>query len=55
MTETAGSGIQNNYPTGTNFISNGQRNATANILLDGVFISAPEEGEGGNSNLFYQG
>ena len=54
VTETAGSGVSDNYPAGTNFVSNGQRNATANILLDGVFITAPEQGEGGNSNLYYQ-
>jgi len=54
VTETAGSGIQDSYPAGTNFVSNGQRNSTANILLDGVLITAPEQGEGGNSNLYYQ-
>jgi hypothetical protein len=54
VTETAGSGVQDSYPAGTNFVSNGQRNSTANILLDGVLITAPEQGEGGNSNLYYQ-
>lgn len=54
VTETAGSGVQNSYPAGTNFVSNGQRNSTANITLDGVLITAPEQGEGGNSNLYYQ-
>jgi hypothetical protein len=54
VTETAGSGVSNSYPAGTNYVSNGQRNATANILLDGVLITAPEQGEGGNSNLYYQ-
>jgi hypothetical protein len=54
VTETAGSGTQDNYPSGTNFVSNGQRNATAEIRLDGALISAPEEGEGGNSNVFYE-
>jgi len=54
VTESAGSGIMNSYPSGTNFISNGQRNSTANIRLDGVLITAPEQGEGGNSNTFYQ-
>src|SRR6266581_9064093 len=49
VTETTGSGITDNYPTGTNFVSNGQRNATAQITLDGSPISAPEQGEGGNS------
>jgi hypothetical protein len=54
VTETAGSGITDNYPTGTNFVSNGQRNATAEISLDGSPLSAPEQGEGGNSNVYYQ-
>src|SRR5689334_20796897 len=54
VTETTGSGINDNYPTGTNFVSNGQRNATAEITLDGSPISAPEQGEGGNSNVYYQ-
>jgi hypothetical protein len=54
VTESAGSGIQDSYPAGTNFVSNGQRNSTANITLDGVLITAPEQGEGGNSNLYYQ-
>jgi hypothetical protein len=54
VTETTGSGINDNYPSGTNFVSNGQRNATAEIRLDGSPISAPEQGEGGNSNVYYQ-
>jgi Carboxypeptidase regulatory-like domain/TonB dependent receptor len=54
VTETTGSGITDNYPTGTNFVSNGQRNATAEIRLDGAPISAPEQGEGGNSNVYYE-
>jgi hypothetical protein len=54
VTETTGAGINDNYPTGTNFVSNGQRNATAEITLDGSPISAPEQGEGGNSNVYYQ-
>jgi hypothetical protein len=54
VTEVAGSGTQDNYPTGTNFVSNGQRNATAEIRLDGALISAPEQGEGGNSNVSYE-
>jgi Carboxypeptidase regulatory-like domain/TonB dependent receptor-like, beta-barrel len=54
VTETSGSGINDNYPTGTNFVSNGQRNATAQITLDGSPLSAPEQGEGGNSNVYYQ-
>ncbi|MGC1372368.1 MAG: carboxypeptidase-like regulatory domain-containing protein, partial [Candidatus Sulfotelmatobacter sp.] len=41
VTEAAGSGTQDNYPSGTNFVSNGQRNATAEIRLDGAPLSAP--------------
>jgi hypothetical protein len=54
VTEVAGSGTSDNYPSGTNFVSNGQRNATAEIRLDGSLISAPEQGEGGNSNVYYE-
>ena len=56
VTEVAGSGTTDasNYPTGTNFTSNGQRNATAEIRLDGALISAPEQGEGGNTNVYYE-
>jgi hypothetical protein len=54
VTEAAGSGTQDNYPTGTNFVSNGQRNATAEIRLDGALISAPEQGEGATTNVFYE-
>ena len=54
VSETAGSGTADNYPSGTNFVSNGQRNATAEVRMDGALISAPEEGEGGNSNTFYE-
>ncbi len=54
VSETAGSGTADNYPSGTNFVSNGQRNATAEIRMDGALISAPEQGEGGNSNVYYE-
>src|SRR5882672_634201 len=54
ITEATGSGINDNYPSGTNFVSNGQRNATAEIRLDGSPLSAPEQGEGGNTNVYYQ-
>ena len=54
VSEVAGSGTADNYPSGTNFVSNGQRNATAEVRMDGALISAPEEGEGGNSNTFYE-
>src|SRR5579872_2376902 len=54
VTEATGSGTSDNYPSGTNFTSNGQRNATAEIRLDGALLSAPEQGEGGNSNVYYE-
>jgi hypothetical protein len=54
VSETAGSGTSDTYPSGTNFVSNGQRNATAEVRLDGALISAPEQGEGGNSNIYYE-
>ena len=54
VTETTGSGVADSYPAGTNFVSNGQRNATAEIRLDGNLTSAPEQGEGGTSNVYYQ-
>ncbi|MGB8061389.1 MAG: TonB-dependent receptor [Candidatus Sulfotelmatobacter sp.] len=54
VTETSGAGTSDNYPSGTNFTSNGQRNATAEIRLDGALISAPEQGEGGNTNVYYE-
>src|SRR5437763_5843477 len=52
VTETTGSDL--GYPAGTNFVSDGQRNATAQITLDGSPLSAPEQGEGGHSNVYYQ-
>jgi len=54
VTETAGSGTTDNYPAGTNFVSNGQRNATAEVRIDGALISAPEQGEGATSNVYYE-
>ena len=54
VSETAGSGTADNYPSGTNFVSNGQRNATAEVRMDGALLTAPEEGEGGNSNVYYE-
>jgi hypothetical protein len=54
VTESAGSGTQDSYPSGTNFVSNGQRNSTAEIRLDGALTSAPEQGEGSTSNVNYQ-
>jgi hypothetical protein len=53
VTESAGSGTRDSYPSGTNFVSNGQRNSTAEVRFDGSPISAPEQGEGGNSNVYY--
>jgi len=54
VTETAGQGTADSYPQGTNFVSNGQRNATAEIRVDGALTSAPEQGEGATSNVYYQ-
>ena len=54
VSESAGSGTADSYPSGTNFVSNGQRNATAEVRMDGALISAPEQGEGGNSNIYYE-
>ena len=54
VTETAGQGTQDSYPAGTNFVSNGQRNATAEIRVDGALTSAPEQGEGATTNTYYQ-
>ncbi|MFY9531806.1 MAG: TonB-dependent receptor, partial [Candidatus Acidiferrales bacterium] len=54
VTESAGSGITDSYPSGTNFVSNGQRNATAEVRMDGALTSAPEQGEGGTTNVYYQ-
>ncbi len=54
VTETAGQGTEDSYPTGTNFVSNGQRNSTAEIRLDGALTSAPEQGEGATTNVYYQ-
>ncbi len=54
VSEAAGTGIQNSYPGGTQFVSNGQRDATANIRLDGVLITSPEQGEGDTSGTYYQ-
>ena len=54
VTESAGSGTQDSYPSGTNFVSNGQRNSTAEIRVDGALSSAPEQGEGATTNVYYQ-
>jgi hypothetical protein len=54
VTEVAGSGATDSYPEGTNFVSNGQRNATAEVRIDGALISAPEQGEGATSNVYYE-
>ena len=54
VSETAGQGTSDSYPSGTNFVSNGQRNATAEIRLDGALTSAPEQGEGATTNVYYQ-
>lgn len=54
VTEVSGAGTGDNYPAGTNFVSNGQRNATAEVRIDGSLISAPEQGEGATSNVYYE-
>ncbi len=54
VTETTGSGTNDGYPEGTNFVSNGQRNATAEVRIDGALTSAPEQGEGATSNVYYE-
>ncbi len=54
VTEVAGQGITDSYPSGTNFVSNGQRNATAEIRVDGALTSAPEQGEGATTNVYWQ-
>src|ERR1700704_2559845 len=54
VTETAGQGTSDSYPSGTNFVSNGQRNATAEVRVDGALTSAPEQGEGATTNVYYQ-
>ena len=41
------------YPYGTNFSSNGQRYASAEIRLDGTLATGPEQGEGATTNLSY--
>lgn len=40
-------------PGGTQFVSNGQRDASASIRLDGVLITAPEQEEGGQSGTYF--
>src|SRR5947209_9672274 len=54
VTETTGSGITEHYPSGTNFVSNGQRNATAQVTLDGSPLIAHEQCEGRNYNVYFQ-
>lgn len=54
VTETAGQGTEDSYPSGTNFVSNGQRNSTAEVRVDGALTSAPEQGEGATTNVYYQ-
>jgi len=54
VTETAGQGTTDSYPAGTNFVSNGQRNSTAEVRVDGALTSAPEQGEGATTNVYYQ-
>ena len=39
--------------TGINFQSNGQRNSSADVLLDGAVIAPPEAGQGSGQNSLY--
>lgn len=52
VTETPGAGAD--AIRGTNFASNGQRNGTAEVRLDGGLSTVPESGEGGNTIVNYQ-
>jgi hypothetical protein len=51
VTEVTGSGIDT--LGGTNFVSNGQRNATAEFRWDGALLSHPEGGEGATTIVNY--
>ena len=49
--------VQNGNPygdTGVNFVSNGQRNSTSEVRVDGSIIGAAEGGEGGMFRVHYQ-
>ncbi len=52
VTELTGQGVGG--LGGTNFVSNGQRNGTAEFRFDGVLATLPEGGEGGNTFLSYK-
>ena len=52
VTEVPGAGADD--IRGTNFVSNGQRNGTAEVRLDGGLASVSESGEGGNTIVNYQ-
>ena len=59
VTQVGGSGGQSGSQisagqTGTNFVSNGQRNSTAEIRLDGGLTTSPETGEGSTTQAYYQ-
>ncbi len=59
VTQVGGTGGQSGSQvsagqTGTNFVSNGQRNSTAEIRLDGGLTTSPETGEGSTTQAFYQ-
>jgi hypothetical protein len=51
VTEVTGSGIDT--LGGTNFVSNGQRNGTAEFRMDGGLLSHPEGGEGSTTIVNY--
>jgi Carboxypeptidase regulatory-like domain len=52
VTEVPGAGADD--IRGTNFVSNGQRNGTAEVRLDGGLSTVAESGEGGNTIVNYQ-
>ena len=59
VTQVGGTGGQSGSQvsagqTGTNFVSNGQRNSTAEIRLDGGLTTSPETGEGSTTQAYYQ-
>ena len=51
VTEVAGSGTQENHPSGTNFVSTGSATRPPRCGWMVPSISAPEQGEGGNQRL----
>ncbi len=57
VTEVGPSGLFGASPaslTGNNFVSNGQRNATAEVRLDGGLTTSPDEAGGGDIKAYYR-